>query len=87
MGISIFKNVITTNETQRPAIAPVNSAAKGSIAAALATAITGALVGWQDGLTPFAPVVVVALTGIATGVGNAARSTGGWTKALLGWIG
>ena len=76
--------------TTQPARAPSSPAANActtAAGAALGMGIAEILVQTNPELVPWRPVLLPAVAGIFGGLGNIARTSGGWVKALFGWIG
>lgn len=89
MGITDLKDRLlgTEDKSDRKAISPATSAATGTVAAGIGQFVAFLIVSNNPEMAPFLPVMAMGFTGLATGIGNFARTTGGWAKALFGWIG
>jgi len=60
----------------------VTGGISGLLAGTVATAVTQA----NPELLFWAPVIVGGGTAFLTGIGNRARTSGGWIKAFFGWF-
>ena len=72
----------------REAISPTASGGRGSVSGAAGSAAATMIVASYPEMLPFAWMVGAAVTGVLSGLGNAARSSPNpWISGLLSWIG
>lgn len=73
-------------EPQTTKISPLTNAGTSAAAGGVGAMLGGAIIAANPELGAYSVLIMAACVGVLGGVGNAARSQGGWLKAIAGWF-